>query len=61
MDINTPHLPYETSRTRRGSSSFTARLGQAMPLRGISVADWLQIVSVGVAGVVIWVALYYTR
>lgn len=30
-------------------------------MRGISVADWLQIASVAIAGAVIWVALYYTR
>ena len=61
MDINTPHLPYHTQHSRRGSSSFSERLGKAMPLRGISVADWLQIASVIVAGAVVWIALYYTR
>ena len=61
MDLNTPHLPYETPHARRGSSSFTRRLGKAMPLRGLSLADWLQIASIVVAGAVIWIALYYTR
>ena len=63
MDINTPHLPYETQRARRGSSSFGRRLSRAVPtqLRGISVADWLQVASIAVAGAVVWIALYYTR
>ncbi len=61
MDINTPNLPYQTQHARRGSSSFTQRLGKAMPLRGISAADWLQIASVVVAAAVVWIALYYTR
>jgi len=61
MNIDTPNLPYHAQHSRRGSSSFTQRLGRAMPLRGISVADWLQVASVVVAGLVVWVALYYTR
>jgi hypothetical protein len=61
MDINTSHLPYQTQHARRGSSSFTRRLGKATPLRGISTADLLQIASVVVAGAVVWIALYYTR
>ena len=61
MHINTPHLPYESQRARRGSSSFGRRLGKAMPLRLASIADWMQIVSVAVAAAIIWIALYYTR
>ena len=63
MDINTPHLPYDAQRSRRGSSSFGQKLGKTlpMPLRGIAISDWLQIASVVVAGAVIWIALYYTR
>lgn len=58
MDVNSPQLPYQGQRARRGSSSFTNRLGS---LRSIAVADWLQIGSVFVAAAVIWIALYYTR
>jgi hypothetical protein len=61
MDINSSHLPYQTQHARRGSSSFSQRLGKSMPLRGISTADWLQIASVVVAAAVVWIALYYTR
>jgi len=61
MDIHTPRIPYEAQHARRGSSSFTKRLGSAIPLRGISVADWMQFASIAVAGAVVWIALYYTR
>jgi len=61
MDLNTPHLPYESRPARRGSSSFANRVGQAMPIRNIGVAEWMQIVSIVVSAAVIWVALYYTR
>jgi hypothetical protein len=61
MQINTPHLGYQSRRARRGSSSFGQRLGKAMPLRAVSVADWMQIASIAIAGAVIWIALYYTR
>jgi len=61
MNVNPPHIPYQTQHARRGSSSFTQRLGGALPLRGISVADWMQFASIVVAGAVVWIALYYTR
>ena len=61
MDVDRPQLPYESHRPRRGSSSFAVRLGRALPLRGVSTADWLLIISLIVAASVIVSALYYTR
>jgi hypothetical protein len=58
MDINSPQVPYQSQRARRGSSSFLHRKGT---LQGIAVADWLQAASIAVAAAVIWIALYYTR
>jgi hypothetical protein len=60
MDLNTPHLPYDSQRSRRGSSSFANRITKGS-LRGIAASDWLQAASVVVAAAVIWIALYYTR
>ena len=58
MDFNSPQVPFQTERARRGSSSSAKTKGT---LRGIAMADWLQAASVVVAAAVIWVALYYTR
>jgi hypothetical protein len=60
MDMNTPNLPYQGQRARRGSSSFSGQIAKGS-IRSIAVSDWLQAASVIVAAAVIWVALYYTR
>lgn len=60
MDPNTPHLPYDGQRARRGSSSFDPTMSKSS-VRNIAISDWLQAGSLVVAAGIVWIALYLSR